>query len=117
MKITLIDKVLWLVKIFKPFEKRQILNSTKLKKFADDIFKYDENGRKFSKRVENTVEKGEIVTKFHDNGRFDDDGRKFSKRVENTVKLLVTCNFSFLHIFFKRLVLQTHKNQGLFRKE
>ena len=28
---------------------------------ADDHFKFDENGRKFSKRVENTVGKGEIA--------------------------------------------------------
>ena len=27
----------------------------------DDNFKFDANGRKFFKRVENTVEKGEIV--------------------------------------------------------
>ena len=31
-------------------------------------------------------------------------------------KLLVTGNFSFSHSVFKRLVLQTLKNQGLFRK-
>ena len=31
-------------------------------------------------------------------------------------KLLVTSNFSFSHIFFKRHVLQTRKNQGLFGK-
>ena len=30
-------------------------------KFADHIFKFDENGRKLSKRVENTVGKGEIA--------------------------------------------------------
>ena len=29
--------------------------------FADDNFKFDENGRKFSKWVESTVEKGEIA--------------------------------------------------------
>ena len=29
--------------------------------FADDNFKYDENGKKLSKRVENTVEKGKIA--------------------------------------------------------
>ena len=29
--------------------------------FADDNFKFDENGRKLSKQVENTVEKGEIA--------------------------------------------------------
>ena len=31
-------------------------------------------------------------------------------------KLLVTSNFSFSHSVFKRLVMQTHKNQGLFGK-
>ena len=31
-------------------------------------------------------------------------------------KLLVRSNFSFPHIVFKRLVLQTRKNQGLFGK-
>ena len=31
-------------------------------------------------------------------------------------KLLVTSNFSFSHSVFKRLVQQTHKNQGLFGK-
>ena len=40
--------------------RRQILDSSKLKKFADDNFKFDENGRKLSKRVENSVGKGEI---------------------------------------------------------
>ena len=29
--------------------------------FADDNFKFDENGKKLSKRVENTVGKGEIA--------------------------------------------------------
>ena len=37
------------------------LDSSKLKKFADDNLKYDENGKKLSKRVEDTVEKGEIA--------------------------------------------------------
>ena len=32
-------------------------------------------------------------------------------------KLVVTSNFSFFHSVFKRLVLQTCKNQGLFGKE
>ena len=36
-------------------------DSSKLKEFADDNFKFDENGRKFSERVENTVGKGEIA--------------------------------------------------------
>ena len=32
-----------------------------MKKFADDNFNFDENGWKFSKRVENTVRNGEIA--------------------------------------------------------
>ena len=39
----------------------KILDWSKLKQFADDIFKFGENSRKFSKRVENTVGKGEIA--------------------------------------------------------
>ena len=60
-----------------------------MKKFADDNFKFDENGRKFSKQVENTVGKGEIA------------------HYEQ---------FLLSHSVFKRLVLQTRKNQGLFGK-
>ena len=41
--------------------RRQTLDCFKLKEFADDNFKLDENGRKFSKWVENTVGKGEIA--------------------------------------------------------
>ena len=41
--------------------KRQILDSSKLKEFADGNFKHDENGKKFLKQVENTVGKGEIA--------------------------------------------------------
>ena len=43
------------------FPKWQILDFAKLKEFAGDNFKWDENGRKFFKRVENTVGKGEIA--------------------------------------------------------
>ena len=39
----------------------QILDSSKLKELADDNFKFDENGRKLSKWVENTVGKAEIA--------------------------------------------------------
>ena len=42
------------------FSKLQVLDSSKLKKFADDNFKFD-NGGKSSKRVENTVGKGDIA--------------------------------------------------------
>ena len=44
-----------------PFPKRQILDSSILKEFADDTFKFDENGRNLYKMVENTVGKGEIA--------------------------------------------------------
>ena len=46
---------------FSLFPKRQILDSFKFKEFADDNFKYNKNGRKFSKQVENTVGKEEIA--------------------------------------------------------
>ena len=52
-----------------------VLDISKLKKFEDDNFSFDEYDRKFSKMVENTV--GSV---------------------------------------FQRLVLQTHKNKGLFGK-
>ena len=38
-----------------------MLGSSKLKEFADDNFKFDENDVKFFKLVENTVGKGEIA--------------------------------------------------------
>ena len=38
-----------------------MLDCFKLKEFADDNFKFDENGRKLSKQEENTVGKGEIA--------------------------------------------------------
>ena len=46
--------------ICQPFPK-QILESSKLKEFADDNSICDDNGRVLSKRVENTVGKGEIA--------------------------------------------------------
>ena len=62
-----------------PITKQQILDSSKLKEFADDNFKFDENGSKLSKQVENNVGKRE---------------------------LLVTSNFPFSHSVVKRLVSQ-----------
>ena len=44
-----------------PFPKRQILDSSKLKEFAVNNFELNENGRKFSRWLENTVGKGEIA--------------------------------------------------------
>ena len=43
-----------------PFPERQILDSSKLKEFADDN-QFNEKGREVSKRVENAVGKGEIA--------------------------------------------------------
>ena len=43
------------------FPKRQILDLSILKEFADDNFNLVKNGRKLSKQVENTVGKGEIA--------------------------------------------------------
>ena len=66
-----------------------MLDSFKLKEFAVDKSKFDGNGGKFSKRVENTAREGEIA-----------------------------CYERFLisHSVLKRLALQTCKNQGLFGK-
>ena len=47
--------------LYQPFPKQQVLDLSKLKEYADDNFKFDENDRKFSKWVENTVEKGKIA--------------------------------------------------------
>ena len=40
---------------------QKFLDSSKLKEFAEDNFKFDENGRKLSKQVQNIVGKGEIA--------------------------------------------------------
>ena len=42
---------------FLPFPKRPNLASSKVKDFADENIEFDENGRKFVKRVENIVGK------------------------------------------------------------
>ena len=76
--------------ITEPFPKQQILESTKSKEFADDNFRFNENGRKLSKQLKKTLREKE--------------------------KVLVTSNFSFSHSVFKSLVQQTRKNQGLFGK-
>ena len=44
-----------------PLPDDKILDSSKLKEFADDNFKFNKNERKLSKQVENTVGKGEIA--------------------------------------------------------
>ena len=69
--------------ILNPFPNDKFLDSTKLKKFADDNFKLSENGGKFSKRVETLWEKE---------------------------KLLFTSNFSFSHSVFVRVIKCFHKS-------
>ena len=44
-----------------PFLKRQILDSSKLKEFADNNFEFDENDRKLSKRVETLCQKEKFL--------------------------------------------------------
>ena len=74
-----------------PFPKTKFcLDSSKLKEFAVDDFKFEENSRKFSKWVENTVRKGEIS--HHE-------------------------QFLLFQWCFQRLVMQTHETQGLLGKE
>ena len=63
--------------------------SSKLKEFADENFKFDENGRRFFEWVESIVGKAEIA------------------RYEQ---------FLLSNSVFKRLALQTRKNQGLLGK-
>ena len=69
-------------------ERQFLLYSSVLKEFADDNFEFDENGKKFSKSVEETL--------------------------WDKVKLLVTSKFSFSHGVCKGLVKQTRKNNGLY---
>ena len=47
--------------MFNPLPDDKILDWSNLKQLADDCFQFDENSRKFSKWVENTVDKGEIA--------------------------------------------------------
>ena len=71
-----------------PLPDDKILDPSKLKEFADDNLKFDENGRKLSKQVENTGEKE---------------------------KLIITSNFSFSDSVFKRLVSRRHQKVSLSR--
>ena len=47
--------------VFNPLPDDKMLDSSKLKEFADDNLEFDENGRKLSKWEENDVGKGEIA--------------------------------------------------------
>ena len=44
-----------------PFPNDKILDFSKLKQFADNNSKFEDSGKKFAKRVDNTVGKGEIA--------------------------------------------------------
>ena len=57
----------------------------------------------------------QIETVCRQNFKFDENIRKFSKRVENTVKekLFVTSNFSFSHSVSKSLLSQGCQNVSL----
>ena len=46
---------------FNPFPNDKFWTPSKLKEFADNNFKFDENGTKFFNKLENTVRKGEIA--------------------------------------------------------
>ena len=48
--------------------------------------------------------------------KMEDSSQNAQKILWEKEKLLVTSNFSFFHSVFKRLELQTCKNQGLFGK-
>ena len=59
----MVDLYHWEVQMIQrcPFNPVTNLDTSKLKEFADDSFKFDENGKKFSKWVENTVGKEEFA--------------------------------------------------------
>ena len=44
-----------------PLPNDKILDSSKLSEFADDFFKFDENGQNFFEWLDNTEGKGEIA--------------------------------------------------------
>ena len=50
-----------MLSIFNPLPDEKNSSRSNLKQPADDNFKFDEKSRKFSKRVENIVGKGEIA--------------------------------------------------------
>ena len=87
----MINFFIWIVLCSITLSQKTNLDSSKLKKIADDNFESDEiEKEKYFQWVENTVGKGETA------------------RYEQF--------FSFSHSVFKRFVLQTCKNQGLFGK-
>ena len=75
--------------LFNSFSNNRFLDSSNLKEFADDNFKFDESDRRSSKTLENTVGREEIA------------------RYEQ---------FLLFNSVFKRLLLHTRKNKGLIGK-
>ena len=72
-----------------------------MKAFADDNFKFDENGRKLSKWVENTVGKGEIahysvfkrlVSQGHQKKSLHGNGLTISKVCQSEVVLIASAS-------------------------
>ena len=172
------------IKPFNPFPNDKSLDpGSNWKSLQMTLFKFDENGGKFIKRVKNTVGKGEIACyesskkSGHFGEKLEEKWGDLKKKVESFMgkreilfsqcfqifsisvlvtlsqmtnfrpfqiervcrlqfyilwqwqkvlqigrkhwekeKLLITSNFSFSNSVFKRLVLQTHINQGLFGK-
>ena len=70
--------------VFNPFPNERFYESSKLKEFAENNFKFDE--------MEQSSPRG-------------------SKTLWGKENFLITSNFSFSHSVFKRLILQTGKNQ------
>ena len=54
-------RLIWTETTFIPFSNDKILDSSKVKEFADNNFRFYESRRKFFKLEENTVGKGEIA--------------------------------------------------------
>ena len=105
-----------------PFPKRQILDFSKLKEFADNNFNFDENGRRFSKQIESTVGKGEIA-RYEQFLLFPQCFQKTCtadmqkpglvwERVKSICRrhMMVNINSSFTLMIFKRLFSQGNKN-------
>ena len=76
-----------------PITRQQILDSSKLIEFADNNFRFDENERKLSKRIENTVGKGEIA-RYSVFKRFVTQGRQKVSLCGNGLKTFVDKNLT-----------------------
>ena len=131
------SKILSFSKEFNPFPNDKFYTPPNWK-FADDKLILNENGRKLSKRIENTAGKGEIA-RYEQFLLFPQCFQKYLKQTrknqglfgkglsglkthfcsykgKKSNPLLVTSNFFFSHSVFKSILKQTRKNQGLFGK-